>query len=282
MVRVDQGEVLTAMTTAQAPAAHLSRAAGRAIFGTDAAGYHASRSGYPADLYDKIFARVGARPRILEIAAGTGLATEALLARDPDALVIVESDPELARFLKDRFPDPRVTVVNANFPDVQLEGPFDLITCAAAFHWMEPESAFARIQALLRPGGIWAMWWNSYCNPGVGDAFADRIYPMLLKLDLPPSWTATGHYGLDAAHHTRVLGAAGFTDIETNKYRRERVLREEDIRALYETYSFIRLLPQHEQNALFATFAQIIADDFGGSVPNVILTALYTGAKSNA
>jgi SAM-dependent methyltransferase len=279
LVRFDQGEVLTSMTNAQAPAAHLSRAAGRDVFGTDAAGYHASRSGYPDDLYDKVFARVGERPRVLEVAPGTGLATEALLARDLAALVIVESDPELAIYLKDRFPDPRVTVINASFPSVELDGPFDLITCAAAFHWMEPEPALARIQALLCPGGIWAMWWNSYCNPGVGDAFADSIYPMLLKIDLPPSWTATGHYGLDAALHTHTLSTAGFTDIESHSYRRERMLQEANIRTLYETYSFIRLLPANERASLFQSFSQIIAQDFRGEVPNVILTALYTSQK---
>ncbi len=272
------------MTVAQAPAAHLSRAAGRAVFGTDAAGYHASRSGYPEDLYDKVFARVVSRPNILEIAAGTGLATEALLARDPAALVVVESDPELAVFLKARFPDPRVTVINANFPDVALDGPFDLITCAAAFHWMEPESALTRAQALLRPGGIWAMWWNSYCNPGVGDRFANSVYPMLLQLELPPSWTTKGHYGLDAAHQIQTLQAGRFIDVESHSYRHERMLSETDIRALYETYSFIRLLPAEERAALFRSFAQIVAQDFAkspdGEVPNVTLTALYTAAKS--
>ncbi len=131
----------------------LDRSAGRSTFGTDAAGYHAGRIGYPEALFDLVFSGLPARPRILEIGAGTGLATEAILARDPIELVIVEPDAALVDYLAGRFAGSRTKLVNSTFPDAQVDGPFDLIVCAAAFHWMEPGAALLFLGSTLHAGG---------------------------------------------------------------------------------------------------------------------------------
>ena len=167
------------MTVSLPASPPMARDSGPALFGMDAAGYHAGRIGYPAALYDALYARIAARPAILEIGAGTGLVTEELLARDPAALVVVEPAAELVAYMRGRLPDPRITFVEASFPDAPVEGPFGLIVCAAAFHWMEPHAALARVKQRLNPGGVWAMWWNSYRNAGGGDPLADAITPLL-------------------------------------------------------------------------------------------------------
>lgn len=52
---------------------------------------------------------------VIELGAGTGAVTTALLARGiaPSALVVVEKDPELARQLARRFPSPQVVTGDA-------------------------------------------------------------------------------------------------------------------------------------------------------------------------
>lgn len=253
----------------------LDRSAGRSAFGTDAAGYHAGRIGYPDALFDSVFAGLPAHPRILEIGAGTGLATQAILAREPIELVVVEPDAVLVDYLAGRFAGPRIKLVNAAFPDAELDGPFDLIVCAAAFHWMDPDAALARANQLLRPGGLWAMWWNSYRNPGHGDALAQAISPLLKEIALPPSEGPDGHYSLDYKLHQRALQSAGFVDIRHELFRQDRTLGAEEVRALYASYSYVRALPARERNTLLDAIGQLVDRDFSGGAPNVVLTSLF-------
>jgi SAM-dependent methyltransferase len=255
-------------------AEHLSREAGRRAFGTDAAGYHVGRIGYPDDLFEKIFERVCANPRILEIGAGTGLATRSLLDRNPCELVVVESDPVLVEYLRERFP--HLTLINAGFPDVAIDGSFDLIVCAAAFHWMEPSPALARIRELLKPDGVWAMWWNAYRNPTCGDALAQAITPLLANIPLPPSEGRDGHYSLDVSLHRTALEAAGFDQIESSCYRHERTLNAAEVRALYASYSYVRALPEHRRVALLKDINALVDGRFGGRAVNVVMTSLYS------
>ncbi len=253
----------------------LPRSVGRSVFGADAAGYDAGRIGYPKALFEAVFAGAAPRPRVLEIGGGTGLATRELLARDPRELVVVEPDAAMVRYLGDRFEDRRLILINAAFPDALVAGPFDVIVCAAAFHWMEPGPALARIRELLRPGGVWAFWWNAYRNLDHGDEFARAVAPLLTGLALPPSEGPSGHYSLDVAMHTGRLEAAGFVDIRHEVYRRERRLGADEMRALYASYSYVRALPAAEQCALLDRISDLVERAFDGAAPNVVLTALY-------
>ncbi|NNM78543.1 class I SAM-dependent methyltransferase [Sphingomonas sp. ID1715] len=261
------------------PVTHLSRQAGQLSFGTDAAGYHAGRIGYPEELFDAIFARVGPGPRILEIGPGTGLSTRSLLAREPSELVAVESDPALVDYLRREISDPRLTVVNAPFPDGQVDGVFDLVVCAAAFHWLDPQPALARIHQLLRPGGIWAMWWNAYRNPTYGDPLAQAITAMLGDVALPPSEGRDGHYSLDAALHTEALTSAGFLDVQHQHYRLDRTLTAAEARALYASYSYVRALPERRRGELLDAISNLVDREFGGRAPNVVITTAYSALR---
>ncbi|MBU6207237.1 MAG: class I SAM-dependent methyltransferase, partial [Alphaproteobacteria bacterium] len=156
------------MTRRPSETSELDRSEGRSVFGTDPQGYHAGRLGYPDEMYTALFARSVPHPHILEIGAGTGLATEGLLRSAPQSYTIAEADAQLAAYLNTKFADQGIKIFVGPFPDAPVTGRFDLITCAAAFHWLEPVAALAQIRALLNPGGVWAMWWNSYLNPDCG------------------------------------------------------------------------------------------------------------------
>lgn len=256
----------------------LNRSDGRSIFGADAAGYHQSRPGYPTELFDYLRSRVPSSPAILEIGAGTGLASAELLKFEPRHLTIVEPDAELCRFLEDRFADQAVTVRQGVYPDVAPEGPFDLAACAAAFHWMEPESALAAIRASLTPGGTWAMWWNSYFGHGEDDPLAERAHRLLVDegVALPPSYSGGKHYALDHSRHIGELERAGFSDIAHVVFRTPRPYTPEQAVGLYRTFSFIRLLPQDQQDHILGRIFAIVADDLGGLANGVVVASLYT------
>ncbi len=154
------------MTGTSNPAARLSRAAGRTVFGSDVAGYHTARSGYPDAVYRLIAARLPAFDDIGEIGPGTGLATEALATFAPKRFVAFEPDPVLAAHLGTRFVT--LDVVDEDFCTADVTGGFDLIASASSFHWLDPEIALPKVRALLRPGGCLAIWWNVYRQVGIG------------------------------------------------------------------------------------------------------------------
>lgn len=264
---------------AQTGPAFLDRQVGGVAFGLDASGYHQGRIAYPEALYDELFARLPESPTVLEIGAGSGLVTQSILKRGPNRVVAVEPDPALVSFTLRRLADPRLTMVTAAFPEAAVAGEFDLIACAAAFHWMDPEPALARIKELLAPWGLWAMWWHSYRNPGRGDELADLVTPLLREIALPPSDTLLRHYSLDEQHHRETLARAGFRDIEYRLYSQERQLTTAQVVALYQSYSYVRLLPDDQKSRLIEDIAEIVEHRFGGLAPNLVLTPLYFANK---
>jgi SAM-dependent methyltransferase len=270
------------MAGIQESTGQLAREFGRAAFGTDAAGYHDARSGYPSVLYDRIFDDLPPQPAILEIGAGTGLVTEQLLRRDPARLVVVEPDPALIEFMAGRMVDTRLEFRVAPFPDAAVDGDgdFDLIAAAACFHWLEPAPALARINQLLRPGGCVALWWNVYREAGIGDPFAEAVLPLLDGMVLPPSEGATGHYSLDWKLHFSQLAAAGFGELRSFMVRRERVLTPKMARDLYASFSFVRALDPRRRDKLLNAIAGIVSNRFDGSAPTVVLTPLYLASKT--
>ena len=259
----------------------LDRSDGRSIFGTDAAGYHQSRPGYPPALFDHLQSRVDRSPAILEIGAGTGLASSELLKFEPCHLTIVEPDAALCRFLADRLRDAAVTVRQGAFPDVAIEGQFDLAACAAAFHWMDPEPALAKVRSLLAPGGTWAMWWNCYFGHGESDPLAEHAHRLLREenVALPPSYVGGSHYALDRERHVRQLEQAGFSRIEHAVYRTPRRFSPKQAADLYRTFSFIRLLSAEPQERILSRIAEIVATELGGQAEATVVSSLYIASR---
>lgn len=260
--------------------ARLETAVGRSIFGDDARQYHEARADYPRALYDDISkqARFPVQA-VLEIGAGTGLATQDLLKLRPRLYRAVEPDPVFAAHLAARFRQPGFSVVEDIFPAADVDGSFDLIAAASSFHWTDQEIALDAIMRLLQPGGMLALWWNVYRQPGIGDAFADAIEPLLEGLTLPPSEAGEGHYSLETANRVEQLRSAGFLDTRHSIFRRERALNPAQARALFESYSFVRTLPADERSALLEAVESIVREQFGGTAPCQVLTPLYIAHK---
>lgn len=265
------------MNTPSDRSVSLDRRTGRSVFGADAQGYHDSRAGYPEALFAYLQGRVAAAPRILEIGAGTGLASEGLLTCDPSRFTMIEPDPRLCDVLEQRFGHERFTVRHGTFPEVRIEGPFDLIACAAAFHWMEPIPALARIQELLAPGGVWAMWWNCYLGHGEVDPLATRAMAILNDegVALPPSFQPAGHYSLDTEAHTRLLGDAGFRNIEHRLYRSRRLLDPHQARQLYDSFSFIKVLEAARRERILDLISDFVRHDLDGTVASAVVTSMF-------
>lgn len=119
--------------------------------------YDRARPSYPEPLWDEVFNRLPANPRLVEIGPGTGKATAALLERGA-SVAGCEPGSNLAGFLRGKFAGRRLDVINCSFEAAELaEGAFDGVIAATSFHWVAPEARMARTFRLLKPGGLLAV-----------------------------------------------------------------------------------------------------------------------------
>ena len=122
------------------------------------AGYEAARPGYPDALFDLLSARcgLGSGARVLELGPGTGQATVPLLDRGA-TVVAVEPGVAMAARLRERVEGRNCTVVEAEFEQADVRGPFDLAVAATSFHWVDPALGLDKLANLVRPGGLLAL-----------------------------------------------------------------------------------------------------------------------------
>ncbi|WP_441245482.1 class I SAM-dependent methyltransferase [Kitasatospora sp. McL0602] len=130
-------------------------------FGAVAAEYDAARPSYPDALFDEI-ERLAGRPLagadVLDVGAGTGIATRLLAARGA-RVVAVEPSAGMAAQL--HAVSPGLPLVKATGDELPFhDGTADLITYAQAFHWTDPDRSIPEAIRVLRPGGSLALWWN--------------------------------------------------------------------------------------------------------------------------
>jgi malonyl-CoA O-methyltransferase len=112
-----------------------------------------------AEVARRLAARLGGAPRrILEIGCGTGLLSAHLLAKFPDAQIILTdiSAPMLDQARRRLGAGQQYFVMDGQWPDVSL-GVFDLIVSSLAFQWFDDlPGALARLGNMLAPGGVLA------------------------------------------------------------------------------------------------------------------------------
>ncbi len=136
------------------------------IFAAHAGDYHAERRRIVPcfdQLYGTAVALLGLREgpieRVLDLGAGTGLMSEAVLARYPDAeLVLLDGAAEMLEQARERLAGPNASFVVADLRDELPAGPFDAVVSALAIHHLkhaENRRLLGRVLASLRPGGVY-------------------------------------------------------------------------------------------------------------------------------
>lgn len=151
---------------------------GSRVFGEVAETYHRLRPRYPDALVQRIVDAVGNADQgvdALELGAGTGIATRAMLDRG-FRVTAVEPDARLAAVLaRNLGAGPGVRIENVRFEDWTIPpAAFDLVYSATAFHWLDPATRIARVARALRPGGHLAIFGYQHVAGG-DEAFFERI-----------------------------------------------------------------------------------------------------------
>lgn len=118
--------------------------------------YDAARPTYPHEVFDALGPLVGLR--VLDVGAGTGIATRDLMSRRAK-VIAVDPGPAVLRRATARTPGLAAVVADGAVLPVRA-GSVDLVCFAQAWHWVDESSRVAEMHRVLRRGGRWAGWWS--------------------------------------------------------------------------------------------------------------------------
>jgi SAM-dependent methyltransferase len=187
----------------------------------------------------------------VDLAAGTGLFTRALLGRAA-RVVAVEPDERMRGVLAQRSPGVDVRAGRGEampLPDASA----DAVFVSTAWHWLDPARAVPEIARVLKPGGRLGVIWTS----------RDRGEDWVAELDLlrpPGAYTGgTGSGGPRTAaevrarldrHHTVTLPAgSAFRDEEAASFYFTRTISVDDVLEWLATSSEVITAPAADRTA---------------------------------
>jgi len=133
----------------------------RSSFGAAAAAYAEHRPNY-ARAAVRWAVELAPGPRVLDLGAGTGKLTAALVAVGAE-VIAVEPDPAMLTELRRALPAVRALPGSAEaipLPDASV----DAVLAGHALHWFDMDVAGPEIARVLVPGGVLAGLWNVMDN----------------------------------------------------------------------------------------------------------------------
>ncbi len=228
--------------------------------------YDRYRPRYPESVFDDIVRITGASvgAEVIEIGAGTGIATQPL-ARRGLYVTAIEPSPEMAALAQAKLTD-RGSVVVGRFEDYSAPGPVQLVASFNAWHWVDPEVAVNRVAELLGPDGSLALVWTEVVAWGEEEAFEER----LAQITGSPWAKRLEH--VDSSMQT-IRGDTRFEDFVVLHHVFERTLDAATFVAVTKTYGGQRTDEQYD------AIASVITDEFGGSITKVEDAALYVSRR---
>jgi SAM-dependent methyltransferase len=226
-------------------------------FGAAARVYDARRPRYPDQLINHLLMK-GPRT-VLDVGAGTGIASEQLLARGVNVLA-VEPDPRMAEIARDKDIPIEIGTFESWDP---AERRFHLVVFGQSFHWVNPDIALPKVHALLSTGGQLALMWNRLfpTDPTHGDLaeiYRDYMDPASTLIDGSSIGIAETDGNTDRLIAS--ITASGFT-VEERTYPRHAHYSTEQWLDLAFTYSNHLILTAEKASELRARLAERIGSN---------------------
>ena len=213
-------------------------------FGRAAREYELGRPEWPGELLDRIAVDLGLGPKseVLDLGAGTGKLTRALVPRF-ERVVAVEPDDSMRAVLEEVVPGADSRRGNAEAIPLD-DDEVDAVFSAEAFHWFATRATVSELERVLRPGGGLAVFWNiplEHADVGeeadavIDEAFSRGGAPGLLKV-LSGQWREP-------------LVGSGFKELREEELERELVSDREGWIANLLSVSSIAVQPDEERAA---------------------------------
>lgn len=237
-------------------------------FDREAARYDRVRPRYPATLFDDLMDLTGLKPgsRVLEIGAGTGIATRELAERG-FAITALEPGPAMASIAEHHLKSfPNVQVVVSSFEDWPLpDEPFDLALSATAFHWLDRATRYVKSTAALPEGGHLAIIEYRHVAGG-DDAFFSAAQECYERF-VPGTSHDAALPGWDRPPDTSEIDASPFFDlVAVRRFREDISSSRDEYLDLLATHSGNLTLSLENRDRLFDCLGNLIDNDFGGII----------------
>jgi SAM-dependent methyltransferase len=133
-------------------------------FGRTAREYELGRPEWPEELLERVIADLGLGPEatVLDLGAGTGKLTRALVPRFA-RVITVEPDDAMRAVLEEVVPGAESRAGSAQaipLDDDEVDAAFS----GEAFHWFASPETIDELARVLRPGGGLAIFWNIFLD----------------------------------------------------------------------------------------------------------------------
>ncbi len=242
-------------------------------FDTVAERYHAMRPRYPDDVWDALFEETGLQhgSRVLEIGAGTGIATEALVRRGCHVTALEPGAAMAAIIERNLGATGQVDVHIGRFEDFAWGGePFDLAIGATSLHWIDRDLLNSRLPELVRRGGHAALLHYLHVAGGnmaffeaAQDCYA-RWDPHYREPDYPEHHLRAPD---NPTHRATVLDdLSGFAPAGHRYWLVDIPSSRAHYLSLISTYSTTLRLPDENRQRLLACIGDLMDREFGGQV----------------
>jgi SAM-dependent methyltransferase len=221
-------------------------------FASVAGAYERGRPDYAPAVVGALAAELGLFPHaaVLDLAAGTGKLTRALLLGGLD-VVAVEPQAPLRELLAARVGAERVRDGLAEAIPL-ADASVDAVTVADAFHWFEQTAALTEIRRVLRPGGGLAVlstvpdWRGASWAHEVGGVM-QRARPQHPHFDGPP-W------------HDAVRLAGGWSEPREIRVTTSQPADPEAIIQYLASLSWIAAMPAEQRAEMLTQLATLISE----------------------
>jgi len=245
----------------------------RTAFGALAELYDEVRPRYSREVIETTakYAGVSESSRVLEIGAGTGIATLPFAERGC-VIDAVEPSVEMAAVARRNLAHfPNVTIHDATLEEADLDtGQFDLVFAAQAWHWVDHDRRCDLVVNALRPGGAIAIFGNAVTTNFEEGQAAYREHVPEWFVDykpLPPMEERIEEFGRPIASDPR------FVDLEVHRFGWVGTYTADEYVRMMSTASDHAIVPEPRRTQMFDALAQVI-EDLGGRIERAYETLI--------
>lgn len=255
-----------------------------ASFDVFAETYHSVRPGYPTQLYEDIreLCGVGKESRLLEIGAGSGIATMEL-AKFGGHVVAIEPGSHLAAIAKKQTEEfPNVEILEGTFESFESSERFDAILAFTAYHWIDQGIGHQKVGNLLDDAGSLVLVWNSFfLSDSAVTTEVNRAYHECLPEAYPDESTVGEvNEGVLSKLHRRereVVQNPLLYTVGIRKYYTAYNYNAETYPKLLNTFPKVVEVPEEQRQKFFARISEIVGKH--GTIVVPVLTTLIVCKK---
>jgi SAM-dependent methyltransferase len=230
--------------------------------------YERARPGYPHEavawMADRLDLQAGRT--VLDLGAGTGKLTRALVATGAHVIAVEPGEAMLAELVR---AVPEAEAVHGAAEDIPLpDASVDAVTVGQAFHWFRHDEALRELQRVLRPRGGISLVWNSRDQEApLQRDLTDLIVP-LFPPDRVPGRPDGGSWAQPLAESDL------FESLDERRFRFVQRLDADMLVDRIASISFVAASPLDERLTLEQRLREIVSAQ-GGSVDFPYVTVVY-------